>query len=75
MKTNILKRSLVALLFCTSVMVFSQGPTEDSDNGGINDDGTLDSTGDGMPIDGGLTLLLAAGALYGAKKVNDKRNK
>lgn len=27
------------------------------------------------PIDGGLTLLLAAGALYGAKKVKDSRNK
>lgn len=27
------------------------------------------------PIDGGLSLLLAAGAAYGAKKVHDFRNK
>jgi hypothetical protein len=27
------------------------------------------------PIDGGLSLLLAAGAAYGAKKVYDFRNK
>jgi hypothetical protein len=29
----------------------------------------------GAPIDGGLSLLLAAGAAYGAKKVYDFRNK
>ncbi|MBC7846374.1 MAG: hypothetical protein H7Y10_07770 [Flavobacterium sp.] len=27
------------------------------------------------PIDGGITLLIAAGVLYGAKKVNDRKNK
>jgi len=29
----------------------------------------------GVPIDGGLSLLLAAGAAYGAKKVYEFRNK
>ncbi|WP_375562282.1 PID-CTERM protein-sorting domain-containing protein [Bernardetia sp. OM2101] len=29
----------------------------------------------GAPIDGGLSLLLAAGAAYGAKKVYDFKNK
>ena len=28
-----------------------------------------------VPIDGGLSLLLAAGAAYGAKKVYDFKNK
>ncbi len=28
-----------------------------------------------VPIDGGLSLLLAAGAGYGVKKINDKRKK
>ncbi|HMZ45410.1 MAG TPA: hypothetical protein PLU36_01275 [Chitinophagaceae bacterium] len=28
---------------------------------------------DDIPIDGGLTLLLAAGAGYGAKKLREKR--
>jgi hypothetical protein len=74
MKTNFIKRSLLALLFCSSVMVFAQ-PGEGSDNGGVDDDGTADTSGTGAPIDGGLTLLLAAGAIYGAKKVKDSRNK
>jgi len=30
---------------------------------------------DDIPIDGGLTLLLAAGAGYGAKKLREKRKK
>ena len=36
----------------------------------IDPPNTLDA-----PIDGGLSLLLAAGAAYGAKKVYDFRNK
>ncbi len=28
-----------------------------------------------MPIDGGITLLMAAGAAYGAKKIYDSRKK
>lgn len=28
-----------------------------------------------VPIDGGLSVLLAAGAGYGIKKINDKRKK
>lgn len=27
------------------------------------------------PIDGGLSILIAAGVLYGAKKANDRKNK
>lgn len=30
---------------------------------------------DDIPIDGGITLLLAAGAGYGAKKLKEKRRK
>jgi hypothetical protein len=29
----------------------------------------------GVPIDGGLSLLLAAGAAYGAKKIRDHRKR
>lgn len=28
-----------------------------------------------IPVDGGLSLLVAAGVGYGAKKIKDKRNK
>ena len=34
----------------------------------------VDPSAVGAPIDGGLSLLLAAGAAYGAKKVYDFRN-
>ena len=43
---------------------FNQGVTPNN-NGGGGDTNT--------PIDGGLTLLLAAGIGYGVKKANDKR--
>jgi hypothetical protein len=33
----------------------------------------VDPSAIGAPIDGGLSLLLAAGAAYGAKKVHDFR--
>lgn len=36
----------------------------------IDDDGGL---GDDVPVDGGLSLLVAAGVGYGAKKIRDKR--
>lgn len=36
-------------------------------------DGLGDS--DGAPIDGGLSILLAAGVGYGVKKMNDQRKK
>lgn len=72
MKTNFIKRCIVALFFCSSMIVFGQ-PGSGSDNGGVDDNGSTDST-PGAPIDCGITLLIAAGALYGAKKVNDKRN-
>lgn len=38
-------------------------------------DPAVDPDGPNCPIDGGLSLLLAAGMVYGAKKVKDNRNK
>jgi hypothetical protein len=31
--------------------------------------------GDGVPIDGGASILLAAGVAYGVKKIHDRKNK
>lgn len=65
MKNNIkiFKASLVlfVLLVC-SVSVFAQGPT-------------LPDDPENVPIDGGISLLVAAGIGYGAKKMKDKRAK
>jgi len=35
----------------------------------------FDNPNDDIPIDGGITLLLAAGVGYGAKKAREKRRK
>ncbi len=36
--------------------------------------GVPDPTGDGVPVDGGLTALLVGGAIYGAKKLKERKN-
>jgi hypothetical protein len=53
-------------LFVLTLAVQGQGP------GG---DGDLEDNPDTVPIDGGLSLLLAAGAAYGGKKLYDQRKK
>jgi len=52
---------ILAILFCIAVpmITLAQGPVDTDD----------------MPIDGGLTLLLAAGAAYGVKKYRDGKKK
>lgn len=42
---------------------------------GISDNGPppLGPSPEGIPIDGGISLLLAAGAAYGVKKVRENR--
>ncbi|MGN6567149.1 MAG: PID-CTERM protein-sorting domain-containing protein [Flavipsychrobacter sp.] len=54
---------IVCVLLCLPSLLHAQGMP--GDPGGDPD----------VPIDGGLSLLLAAGAGYGAKKVNDRRKK
>jgi hypothetical protein len=55
---NLIKISaFVTLLLVTIVPALAQGP------------GAPPAT----PIDGGLSLLLAAGGIYGLKKLNEKR--
>lgn len=48
-----------------------------SSNMGTEDDGggiTFDDNTNDMPIDGGLSLLLAAGAAYGARRLRRRRD-
>lgn len=64
-----MKKSFIIslLVFCFMIiapqLTFSQDPP---DPGGEVD---------GVPIDGGITLLVAVGIAYGAKKVHDARKK
>jgi hypothetical protein len=59
-----MKRFLVLFsLIVTTTVLYAQ-PDPGGDPG---------SAGGGVPVDGGLALLLAAGASYGAKKAYDYR--
>lgn len=51
---------LLALLLTVTISAFAQGP-------GFDDDV------DDVPVDGGVSLLVAAGVGYGAKKWKDSR--
>ncbi len=56
---------LITVLF-VSALLYAQ-PVPGDDPGG--------TPGGGVPLDGGLTALLVAGAGYGAKKAYDSRKK
>lgn len=57
-----LKAALITILMITPVLMYAQGPGFDED---VAD----------TPIDGGVTLIAAAAAGYGIKKMRDKRKK
>jgi hypothetical protein len=61
MKKYILSTALLIALTISSTYIMAQ-PTFDDDV-------------DDVPVDGGITLLMAAGIGYGIKRMNDKRTK
>jgi hypothetical protein len=67
-RSTIIKRArilvMVFVLSIATVSVFAQG-----------DPGTPTGPDPDAPIDGGLSLLVAAGVGYGVKKVREKRKK
>ena len=71
MKTK-MKKTLAAIVFCSFTFIAqAQGPGDPGgDPGGGGDPGNTN-----VPIDGGLTLLIAAGVGFAAKKGYDKRKK
>ena len=74
-RLSILKKLLFTGLFLLSITVgsFAAAPPP-ADPGDINPDaGAGDTSSSSVPIDGGLSLLLAAGAGYGAKRLAKKR--
>ena len=64
MKTKYLIVTLMVLLMTASMNLCI---AQDEDN--PDDPGPLPDT----PVDGGVTLLLAAGAAYGAKRVSERK--
>lgn len=64
MKTRIIINTLLVLaIICLPSIIHAQP-------GFGGDEDVMDT-----PVDGGLTLLVAAGVGYGAKKLRDKRKK
>ena len=63
LKTLLTILAILCVVLCLPSLLHAQGMP--GDPGGDPD----------VPIDGGLSLLLAAGAGYGLKKVNDMRKK
>ena len=72
--SNIWKNNLLPLLFFVIIIMLlplmgiSQDPPGPGDTGGGNPDGSV-------PIDGGLSLVIAVGVGYGAKKIRDYNKK
>ncbi|MBF9236366.1 hypothetical protein I2I05_03065 [Hymenobacter sp. BT683] len=71
MKSFLLKKLLPSLLMvaATTVFAFAQGSSDDPDTGGpvpapVN-----------VPIDGGVSLLLAGGVAFGVKQLRNRRRK
>jgi len=65
MKLNIPTIQLVALLACILVPSLLHAQPPDFGGDDVND----------VPIDGGLSLLAAAGVGYGAKKLKERKTK
>ena len=57
MKTSVLKSFILLAAMVVPFLALAQGPADPSDTF--------------VPVDGGLSLLLAAGIGYGAKKIKD----
>ncbi len=64
MRRKILTYLFFVTMFLTSVSVFAEKPPEPPQN--------LPPLGPGLPIDGGLSLLLIAGAVYGVYAIRKK---
>lgn len=69
-----LKLTIVAaFLLAAPVMTFAQPlPNQNGNGSGV---GNIPVGGGGAPIDGGLSILLALGLGYGAKKVYNSKKK
>ena len=63
----VLNAAILALVLCAQVTLAQPPPPDDPNNVGGG------TGGSGVPIDGGLSILLAAGAGLGLKKAWDAR--
>jgi hypothetical protein len=74
-----MKKLLIISSFILSSSVFA-GAGFKTLLGGIDDAGTMNNSdgstgGTGIPVDGGLSLVVGASVLYGARKIREYQNK
>lgn len=76
-KKVFLKNSLFTLFMIVMIMALPMLGNTQPAPGGTGGSGTSPdpTTGGSVPIDGGLSLVLAAGVGYGAKKIRDYNKK
>ena len=72
MKLKTLFRTLIILCVLTisSAILFAQGPPVPNPPAPA---GSIPGAPVGIPVDGGITILVAAGIGFGAKKIKDAR--
>lgn len=72
-----MRRGIMALFLLCSLTFYNSFGQDPADPGDPCFDPDLPGCGgsdEGVPLDGGIGILLAAGAAYGLKKLNEKRN-
>jgi hypothetical protein len=75
MKNKFFKYCIALFFLCSSTMLFAQ-PGSGSDNGGVDGDGTGDTTpGEPMPIDDYVGILAVIGMSYVLIKVKPNQKK
>lgn len=81
MKKKISKVLFTVMFLFWGLSVWAQGPppfddnTQDANNGTGSGSGGSGSSRNDTPLDGGLSILLAAGAAYGVKKYKSRNKK
>lgn len=75
MRKSSLKTLMIASLIAVTFSAgYSQTPGGEADDPGLPDGGS-DIDGPEVPLDGGVVILMAAGAAYGYAKLKDKKQK
>jgi hypothetical protein len=75
-----MKKILIISSFILTSSVFAGPGLGSLLSGGVDDAGTTHNSdgstgGAGIPVDGGLSLVVGASVLYGARKIKEYQNK
>jgi hypothetical protein len=74
-KTSMLLMAMFMVLIAMTISVSSSAQTAPGFGDDVDDNGGSGAQLPAIPIDGGLSLLIAAGVGYGVKRVRDNKQK